>query len=64
MLTPRYGDIVLVSAMIDPQGRNPKDRPAVVVTRDDEIHEDGTLEVAAITTWLPDPLPEDHVLLP
>jgi len=28
----RYGDIVLVADFVDPQGRNPKDRPCVVVT--------------------------------
>ena len=47
MLNLRYGDILLISALLDPQGRNPKNRPVV-----------------AITTFLPDPLPDDHVLLP
>lgn len=64
MLTHRYGEIVLVSAILDPQGRNPKDRPAVIVTPEDRIDEGQSIEIVAITTLIPDPLPDDHVLLP
>jgi mRNA-degrading endonuclease toxin of MazEF toxin-antitoxin module len=59
-----YGEIVLVSALLDPQGRHPKDRPCVIVTPNDELGEGLPLQVVAITTYLPTPLPADHVLLP
>jgi hypothetical protein len=60
----RYGEIVLVSNLPDPRGRNPKDRPAVVMTRTEEIDSGASLAVVAITTTLPDPLPDDYVPLP
>lgn len=41
-----------------------KARPAVVVTPDDRLATSGPLEVVAITSRLPQPLPADHVLLP
>ncbi len=41
-----------------------KPRPAVIVTPTERISPSGTLEVVAITSRLPQPLPEDHVLLP
>ncbi|MBI1831384.1 MAG: type II toxin-antitoxin system PemK/MazF family toxin [Planctomycetes bacterium] len=41
-----------------------KARPAVVVTATDQIVPGGDLEVVAITSRIPDPLPGDHVLLP
>ena len=61
---PAYGDIVIITALLDPQGRNPKDRACVVVTPPDEIEEGGSLDVVAITTLVPDPLSPDHVPLP
>ena len=60
----RYGQIVIVSEMSDPNGANPKDRPSVVVTPTDEIAPDGPLVVVAISTLLPGPVPDDHVELP
>jgi hypothetical protein len=57
------GSIVLVAAMLDPHGRNPKDRPCVVVTEPGDAPE-GFHAVVAISTIVPDPLPEDYVLLP
>jgi mRNA-degrading endonuclease toxin of MazEF toxin-antitoxin module len=59
-----FGQIVLVSDLLDPQGRNPKTRPAVIVTPTAEIDPRLPLQVVAVTTFLPDPLPADHVLLP
>src|ERR1700685_3930742 len=41
-----------------------KARPAVVGDAGDQITPGGPLEVVAITSRLPDPLPDDHVLLP
>jgi mRNA-degrading endonuclease toxin of MazEF toxin-antitoxin module len=59
-----YGQIVIVSAMLDPNGVNPKDRPSVVVTPSDEIQAEGPFTVIAISTLLPGPVPDDHVELP
>src|SRR5262249_46216938 len=42
----------------------PKGRPAVILTPTDQISESGPVDCVAITSRLPDPIPEDHVLLP
>ena len=60
----RYGQIVVVTGMVDPNGVNPKDRPAVVVTPSDELADGAPLIVAAISTLKPGPVPDDHVPLP
>lgn len=41
-----------------------KASPAVVITPDDKITPAGQIQVVAITSTLPSPLPDDHVLLP
>ena len=64
MLTYQFGDIILVFALLDPQGRNPKDRPALVIGAAVDAESRTRSEVMAITTLIPDPLPEDHFLLP
>jgi mRNA-degrading endonuclease toxin of MazEF toxin-antitoxin module len=58
------GDVVIVLDLLDPQGRNPKDRPCVLVSTSERIADGGPFEVVAITTLLPNPLPFDHVELP
>jgi mRNA-degrading endonuclease toxin of MazEF toxin-antitoxin module len=58
----RFGQI-LWAEIADANGIS-KTRPAVVVTATDQITPTGLLEVVAITSHLPDPLPDDHVLLP
>lgn len=58
------GDIVIVVGLLDPQGRNPKDRACVLVSPPEWIAAGGPFDVVAITTLLPDPLPFDHVPLP
>ena len=58
------GDIVIVVGLLDPQGRNPKDRACVVVSPPGPAEAGTPLQVVAITTLLPDPLPSDHVPLP
>ena len=63
-MTLHYGDIVIGSRLLDPQGRNPKDRPAEIVTPTEELNVDAPIYVVAITTTLPDPLPDDHVAIP
>jgi hypothetical protein len=50
--------------LIDPQGRNPKCRPAVIVTPDEDIRADGEVWVVAISTQLAESPPEDQVELP
>jgi mRNA-degrading endonuclease toxin of MazEF toxin-antitoxin module len=59
-----YGQIVIVERLLDPQGRNPKDRACVVVTPTDRIVPGALLDVVAITTKVPESLPSDHVRLP
>jgi mRNA-degrading endonuclease toxin of MazEF toxin-antitoxin module len=59
-----YGQILLVTDVLDPHGRNPKTRPIIVVTPDDVILEGGDLFGVAVTGTFPDPLPVDAVKLP
>jgi mRNA-degrading endonuclease toxin of MazEF toxin-antitoxin module len=57
-MTPlEQGRIVWVE-LFDPQGRNPKVRPAVIVTSTPEIPLDGIVVVVAISTQL-DSAPDD-----
>jgi mRNA-degrading endonuclease toxin of MazEF toxin-antitoxin module len=63
-LTIRFGDIVLVEEVLDPQGRNPKDRFAVVLTPPDQLEEGGMVSLVAITGTIVDPPPDDFVELP
>ena len=60
----QFGQIVVIDKMLDPNGVNPKDRPAVIISRSAEIDRDGFLFVIAISTLLPGPVPSDHVKLP
>jgi len=41
-----------------------KGRPAIVVTPNDWLADSEKLDVVAVTSRVPDPLPDDHVLLP
>lgn len=60
-----YGTIVIVSQLLDPQGRNPKDRRCIVLTPDAETPgPEGTIDVVAISSVVPDPLPPEFVHLP
>ena len=63
-MTPplHFGQIVWAE-LADANGVR-KLRPAVVVTPDQGITPTGPLEVVAVTSRLPQPLPADHVLLP
>ncbi len=60
----RYGDIILVANFLDPQGRNPKDRPCVVMTNNASPTPEGSQLVVAISTIVPDPPPTGYALLP
>lgn len=59
---PRLGSVVWASLQ-DPNGFS-KIRPAVVVTPTGQIRPGKTVRVAAVTTRLTEPLPDDYVLLP
>jgi mRNA-degrading endonuclease toxin of MazEF toxin-antitoxin module len=63
MPTPCRGRIVWVE-MLDPQGRNPKRRPAVIVSADEEIKATGEAWVVAVSTQLGESPREDQVDLP
>jgi hypothetical protein len=58
-----YGDVI-VTDLLDPYGRNPKDRPAVVVTRTEDLDAGQPVFVIAVTTTLPEHLPDDYVRIP
>lgn len=62
MATPCFGRIVWVT-ITDPQGRNPKCRPAVIGTPTDEITADGEGWVVAISTKFEEASPEVQVEL-
>ena len=59
----RFGDIVEVE-LLDPNGKNPKRRPVRIVSTAEEIGSSAMLNVAAISSSVPDPLPPDFVELP
>lgn len=63
MSRPERGRIVLAE-LLDPQGRNPKPRPVVIVTATEEIQPGQPFLVVAITGTFPTPLPQDCVPLP
>ena len=58
----QFGQIVWAD-VADANGHS-KLRPAVIVTPSDRITAAGPLEVVAVTSQLPLPLPDDYVLLP
>ena len=49
MSSPCHGRVVWVT-LPDPQGRNPKRRPAIILTPTDEITAEGEVWVVGITT--------------
>ncbi len=63
MPKPEQGRIVLVEVN-DPQSRNAKTRPAVIVSENDEIIAGRGIFCVAITGTLPDDLPVDCILIP
>ena len=58
----QFGRIVWAE-MADANGI-PKLRPVVIVTPSDRITPAAPLDVIAVTSRVPEPLPHDHVLLP
>ncbi len=59
----RFADIIFAE-ILDPNGRNPKTRRAVVLTPDSELAAGFPIVVAAVTATLPNPLTADYVKLP
>ncbi|QJW95605.1 type II toxin-antitoxin system PemK/MazF family toxin [Frigoriglobus tundricola] len=59
----QQGRIVWVE-LLDPQGRNPKRRPAVVLTTSAEIRSDGEVVVAALSSQIDQSPPEVSVEVP
>ncbi len=59
----RQGEILWARG-VDPQGVNEKLRPYVVLTLTEEIAKGEPIVAAAITTTIPDPLPDEYVELP
>jgi len=56
---PSEGDIVTVNNMLDPNGKNPKPRPAVIVSESND-----SCIVVAISSRLDIATNETHVMLP
>lgn len=59
----QQGRIIWVT-VCDPNGENPKERPAVIITATSEIELDKPIVAVAITGTLKDPLPPEYVELP
>ena len=59
----RQGQIVLV-LLTDPDGKEPKHRPAVVLTSTEELQAADEIVVAAISTVFEPPLPNDWIEIP
>ena len=57
------GQVVQV-AVRDPCGQNLKTRPAVILTKTDELANAHTFVVACISTQFTEPLPLDHIRAP
>jgi mRNA-degrading endonuclease toxin of MazEF toxin-antitoxin module len=59
----QQGRIVWVE-LLDPQGRNPKRRPAVILTPTAEIRPDGEVVVAALSSQIDQSPPDVSVSIP
>ncbi len=59
----RYGRIVLVE-MFDLQERNPKVRPAVIISPTDDVAKSGLIRVVAITTLFDEAFADVSVPIP
>jgi hypothetical protein len=63
MSTPERGRIIWAEVP-DPQGRNPKPRPLVILTATEEIQPEGMVQWAAISSQLDQAPAEVQVELP
>ena len=55
---------IVQAAITDPRGQNLKPRPVVILTATDELPDEGTYLVAAISTKFSEPLPADYIRVP
>jgi mRNA-degrading endonuclease toxin of MazEF toxin-antitoxin module len=55
---------IIEAEVVDPQGRNRKPRPFVIVTATEEIREGEPFVAVAVSTTFPHPIPDDCVELP
>lgn len=55
---------IIWASLPDPEGKNRKDRPAVILTRTDELQSNEPFVVVAATTTFREPLPPSSVKLP
>jgi mRNA-degrading endonuclease toxin of MazEF toxin-antitoxin module len=55
---------IVEAEVVDPQGRNRKQRPLIIVTATDEIQAGTPLVAVAVSTTFPHPIPDDCVELP
>ncbi len=60
----RFADIIFARDVLDPSGRNPKERRVVVLTPDTQLAQGFPIVAAAVTGTIPPVLPADYVLLP
>lgn len=58
MAAPLHQGRIVWAELLDPQGRNPKVRPAVIITTTPEIRPNGEVVVVAVTTQ-PDMAPAE-----
>lgn len=63
-MPPLQQGLIVWAVIVDPQGKNPKRRPAVIITSTEEIQRDEPFVVATITSRLVKPIPKDYVELP
>lgn len=55
---------IIKADVLDPQGRNRKRRPLVIITASEQILPGGSFWGVAITSAVSEPLPDDCVALP
>lgn len=64
MSSPLHQGRIVWVELLDPQGRNPKRRPAVILTPTREIRADGEIVVASISSQVDQSPPDVSVELP
>lgn len=55
---------VLWATIPDQRGVNPKSRPLILLLAEEEVPAEEPLPVVVVSHTFPNPLPDDHVLLP
>ena len=60
----RFGDILFVRGVLDPNGQNPKQRRVVILTPNDALDAGFPVVAAPVTSRIPPDLTDEHVVLP